>query len=75
MNKDPVLHIDEWVWYKQFYDSKDEHLQNMKQKALILYIYEDKIDKTTKYRIFIDETGKTINVRAAYLFPIIAPNY
>ena len=75
MDKKKIFHVDEWVWYIQFYDSQHEELRNIKQKAVVLYAYEDKNDKSLKYRIFVDETSKIINVRAAYLFPIEPSNY
>ena len=64
------FHVDEWVMYVPFYTSKEEIVRNMKQKALILYAYYDKRDRCNRYRIFINDSGKTINTTEDKLFPL-----
>ena len=65
--------VDDWVIYKPFYDSEYKSLREMKNRALILWIYPK--NDFYDYDIYIEETTKIKKVREHQLFPETDPTY
>jgi len=65
--------VDQWVIYRPFPNDKSSILNEMQNRAVILYIHPK--NEFYDYDIYIEDTGKKKKVREHQLFPEPDPTY